>query len=135
MTKPGELLIFVVDDERVIATTLVAILRNSGFRAECFIDPLEALRAAEAGCPDLVISDVVMPQMTGIELGVQIRARFPNCRVLLFSGQAVTEDLLKDAHTKGHDFDILAKPVHPTDLLNAIRSTSPAEPEGHGDTA
>lgn len=40
------------------------------------------------------------------------------CRVLLFSGQAATVDLLADAVEKGHTFDILPKPVHPTEMLD-----------------
>lgn len=115
-------LVYVVDDEKVIAITLAAILRNSGFRAEAYVDPLEALKAAEAGGPDLMITDVVMPGMTGIELGIQFRTLYPDCRILLFSGQAVTGEMLEDARNDGHEFDILPKPIHPSDLLAAIKT-------------
>jgi DNA-binding response OmpR family regulator len=60
---------------------------------------------------------VVMPGMSGIDLAVEIKDRFPACRVLLFSGQAATSDLLATARGRGHDFDVLPKPVHPKDLL------------------
>jgi CheY-like chemotaxis protein len=71
--------------------------------------------------PDLVISDVVMPDMDGIEAAIQIRRFLPSCKILLFSGQAVTADLLENARARGHDFEILAKPVHPQDLLAKLR--------------
>jgi hypothetical protein len=45
----------------------------------------------------------------------------PNCKILLFSGQATTADLLEKARLEGHEFEILAKPVHPTDLLAKLR--------------
>lgn len=114
--------VFVVDDERVIAFTLATILTQSGFAATAFTNPLEALQAAQVDCPDLLISDVVMPELSGIDLAIQTRALCPACKVLLFSGQAATADLLDVARKNGHSFELLSKPVHPTDLLAAIRN-------------
>ena len=50
----------------------------------------------------------------------------PDCKVLLFSGQAETCDLLKEARIRGYDFEILAKPVHPADLLARLRNPAGA---------
>jgi CheY-like chemotaxis protein len=106
-----------VDDEPVIASTLAAILQMNGFSAKFFTCPLEALTAARSKAPDLLISDVVMPGISGIELAIRMRAQYPTCKILLFSGQAATMDLLEDARGQGHDFDLLLKPVPPTELL------------------
>jgi CheY-like chemotaxis protein len=111
----------VVDDEQVIAQSLAVILRQSGFSAEAFMNPLEALAEAASMAPDLLISDVMMPEMSGVELAIKLRAFHPDCKVLLFSGQAATADLLRAAREQGHDFELLLKPVHPTDLLAAIK--------------
>jgi CheY-like chemotaxis protein len=116
-----QLSIVVVDDEQIIATTLTLILQNSGYLAQAFFNPLQALAAARLEAPDLVISDVVMPQLTGVELAIQIRAMWPSCKVILLSGQAQTGDLLSVAREQGHDFNLLPKPVHPVDLLRYIR--------------
>jgi DNA-binding response OmpR family regulator len=117
--------VFVVDDERLIAQTLKMILSQSGFAASAFEDPYKALEAAATGpVPDLLISDVVMPGMSGIDLGVQFRKDYPTCKVLLFSGQAATADMLATAKSQGHEFEVLAKPVHPSDLLAKLRSLS-----------
>lgn len=62
-----------------------------------------------------------MPDMDGIEAAIHIRAFLPECKILLFSGQAATADLLENARARGHEFEILAKPVHPQDLLAKIR--------------
>jgi CheY-like chemotaxis protein len=109
--------IFVVDDEAVIASTLVAILQRNGFSAKFFTCPREALNAARSQAPDLLISDVAMPGISGVDLAIQMRAQYPTCKILLFSGQAATVDLLEDARAQGHDFDLLLKPVAPTELL------------------
>jgi DNA-binding NtrC family response regulator len=68
-----------------------------------------------------LITDVVMPGMSGVELAVHFRKAHPQCKVLLFSGQARTVDLLEGAKKQGYNFEVLAKPVHPTDLLKKVR--------------
>ena len=113
-------LVFVVDDEWIIASTLAAILRANGYEAMFFTQPLAALEAARSEAPYMLISDVLMPRMSGVELAIQLRDIYPNCKVLLFSGQAATVDLLHAARERGHDFELLIKPVHPTELLKRI---------------
>jgi DNA-binding response OmpR family regulator len=130
--------VFVVDDEPVIASTLAAILQMNGFSAKFFTCPLEALTAARLKAPDLLISDVAMPGISGVDLAVQMRAQYPTCKILLFSGQTATLDLLEGARAQGHDFALLLKPVHPTELLFevgkvingtvAIYAVQPAKP-------
>jgi YesN/AraC family two-component response regulator len=66
---------------------------------------MSAMKCALTTPPDLVISDVVMPQMTGIELAIATTQAIPKCKVLLFSGQASTLDLLREAREGGHDFE------------------------------
>jgi FixJ family two-component response regulator len=125
-TKP---LAYVVDDEATIAATLGIILNSSGFEAVAFTQPLEALRAAESRCPDFLVTDVSMPLLNGIELGIQFKAIFPRCRVLLFSGALSTSPLLAGAKERGHDFAILAKPVHPKELLDTLNRMNDSEAE------
>lgn len=114
--------VYVVDDENVIAATLATILKQSGFDAIAFTDPLEALTSAKESAPDLLISDVIMPQMTGVDLAIHIQKVAPACKVLLFSGRAATADLLQKAKQDGYDFVLLAKPVHPADLLSVLHT-------------
>ena len=113
--------VFVVDDEVVIAETLAIILNQAGFQASAFDHPEKAIAALAELSPSLLISDVMMPGMTGIQLAIHFRKAQPECKVLLFSGQASTANLLEKARAQGYDFDILSKPVHPADLLAKLR--------------
>jgi DNA-binding NtrC family response regulator len=108
--------IFIVNDKPVIASSLAAILRMNGFSARFFTCPLEALAAARSESPDLVILDVAMPGIYGIDLAIQMRAQYPNCKILLFSGQVSTLDLPEHARAQGYDFRLLQKPVRPTEF-------------------
>ena len=58
--------------------------------------------------------------MSGIDLAIALTKLIPACKVLLFSGQAATIDLLAKAREDGHEFTTLTKPVHPTDMLRRI---------------
>jgi CheY-like chemotaxis protein len=113
--------VLVVDDEQMIADTLAIILNQSGYDAVAVYTGAAAVESARANKPDLIISDVIMPDMNGIEAVIKILEFLPGCKVLLFSGQAATADLLEMARNQGHEFEILAKPVHPQDLLAKLR--------------
>jgi len=116
--------VLVVDDERVIADTLSMILNQSGFDARAAYSGERALELANTFAPDMLISDVIMADLNGIDAAIQIRALLPKVKILLFSGQAATADLLEKARTRGYEFEILAKPVHPQDLLTKLRGQS-----------
>ena len=118
--------VLVVDDEFIIASTLATILQRNGFDAVFFTEPLEVLKDAEKTTPDLLISDVMMPRITGVDLAMLMRKRYPGCKVLLFSGQAATADLLEAARGKGHNFEVLTKPIHPAEFLRKIKSVTDA---------
>lgn len=112
--------VLVVDDEHSIAETLSIILAKSGYETAVAHDGREAVAKARSWRPDAVVSDVVMPVMDGIEAAIQILDFLPACKIVLLSGQAVTSGLVKHAALKGHYFEVMAKPVHPTELLREL---------------
>ena len=87
-----------------------------------FLSGQEAVDSRFKLRPDMLITDVIMPGMNGIEAAIITKTKLPQCKILLFSGQAATTDLLEKARAQGHGFDILAKPIHPTDLIEKIRT-------------
>ncbi len=112
--------VLVVDDEAVLADTLAIILRTAGYGAAVAYSAADALELVTKEPPDLVISDVVMPGMNGIELAVRLGAAHPRCMVLLISGNANVDNLLETASRQGYSFELLAKPFHPKQLLARI---------------
>ncbi len=114
--------VLVADDERVIADTLAMILNQSGFEARAVYSGERALELAPSFEPNMLISDVIMADLNGIDAAIRIREILPEIKILLFSGQAATADLLEKARAQGYEFEILAKPVHPQDLLSRLRA-------------
>ena len=117
----GRLRVLIVDDERLIADTLTAILNEHDFDAVGVYSGEEAMEAARTMQPDVVLSDVLMPRMSGIDLGIKLRGEFPETSIFLFSGQAATAELLHKAQADGHRFELLPKPIHPEHLMARLR--------------
>src|SRR5215469_8635745 len=113
--------ILVVDDEKVIADTIVQILNRNGFIAEAAYGGEEAIEKATRRCPELVLSDVLMPQVDGVEAAIAIREHCPEARIILFSGQSATVEILARARDRGHTFELLPKAIHPTQLIKYLR--------------
>jgi DNA-binding NtrC family response regulator len=120
--------IVVVDDEQCIADTLALIFRSSGYDAAAYYDGRSALEACRFSHPDLLLTDVTMPGISGIELAILIRRLCPGCRILLFSGLSGNFERVQQAERDGHYFEILEKPVHPTDLLRKVAAAFNEEP-------
>jgi CheY-like chemotaxis protein len=114
--------VLVVDDEGLIADTLTLLLSGNGYVATAAYDGGSALEQARSLKPDLIISDVMMPGMNGVELAIQVRQFLPSCKVLLFSGQVTTARMLQDIAAQGYSFEILEKPVPMEDLLSKLKS-------------
>ena len=115
--------VLIVDDEPIIADTLVDILRGEGHESFAVSNGESAIKWVELLHPDVVVSDVIMPGMNGVEAAKRILSLCPECRIILFSGQAASVDLLEKARHEGFEFEVLAKPINPTLLLKAIDST------------
>ena len=112
--------ILVVDDERIIADTLATILRSSGYDCRTAYDGTQALDLVDVFEPNLVISDVAMPNLTGVELYHQLKAK-PNApAVMLLSGNVHVLELLRKEKQSGHRLEVIAKPIPPPQLLATV---------------
>jgi DNA-binding response OmpR family regulator len=115
-TGDGTRAILVVDDERILADMLASILDRSGYTSTAVYSASEALVALKMR-PDLIISDVMMPEMDGVKLAVQVSKLHPEIKILLISGHAGTEEIVK---ASGLSLDFLAKPFTPIELLARV---------------
>ena len=114
--------ILVVDDERLLADTTASILRRAGFATRTAYDGFEALENMSTFRPDYILTDIMMPSMNGVELAIAIVKMYPRTKILLFSGQAGIAEILEESRSKGFEFPLLAKPVHPSKLIEGIKN-------------
>ena len=112
--------VLIVDDEHVIADTLKLIFANAGMEAMAVYSAEQAIALMMQWTPHSAILDVHLPGMSGIDLAIHMQAKYPRCGLTLFSGHIATADLLERAEKDGYHFDVLAKPVHPADLLRRV---------------
>lgn len=124
--RPPATYVLVIDDEPVIADTLVHILRNAGFAALAAYDGQSALESAKVAPPQVVIADVGLGRMNGVDVAMAIEDSVPDAKALLLSAGADFVDLSR-ARALGHDFPMLAKPVSPNQLLDMVRHLAPVE--------
>ncbi len=109
--------ILIVDDEQWTSDTLATIFTIAGYDARATYSAEQAIEIMRDWQPSLVILDVVLPKMSGIDLAIDLAGRAPSCQILLFSGNPNTSQLARAAAQSGHPFDILEKPVHPEFML------------------
>lgn len=112
--------ILVVDDETIIADTFSMILNMNGARAHAVYSAEAALEIAQELKPDILISDIVMGHMSGVELAMRLSTELPTCRLILISGQSANSDLPAETANKGYRFEFLEKPITPQRLLSHI---------------
>jgi DNA-binding response OmpR family regulator len=114
--------ILVVEDEPSIADTLGIILSTRGYQSPVAYSAENAIEVIANWSPDLAIVDVMLPGMNGIDFSIIVKSNYPDCRILLFSGEPDTAALLQDAYKKGHHFEILPKPLHPDFILERVEA-------------
>ena len=120
-TQEKKVRVLVVDDDPMVADTSAKVLDVFGYECYAAYTPADALACAESFIPDVVLSDVMMPGMNGVELCMQIKRLLPACRILLFSGHVpLAHSLMEDANKHGYNFELLAKPLRPEDLAAKI---------------
>jgi DNA-binding NtrC family response regulator len=112
--------VLVVDDDGAMAELCADVARDYGHTASCAPSATEALSALETGEYDLVVSDVRMPQVDGIELIGQIRARDPEIAVIAMTAFGSIDTAVRAVRAGAWDY--LAKPFQPADLALRVES-------------
>ena len=108
--------ILLVDDDPAVRLTLGKALRRGGYDVDEAADGEEALASVERACPDLLVSDLVIPPPNGQQLAALCREQCPEIPLIFISGYS--EDELHDLDIKQVVF--LPKPIEPAELLKAV---------------
>jgi DNA-binding NtrC family response regulator len=115
MKRPTVLLI---DDEPIVGQRLKGTLEKLGCEVDVFQDPVKALdRIREKGF-DIIVTDVMMPDVNGIQILEAAKAVNTDAKVIVITGFA-TSDLARECMEKGA-FDMIAKPFKPSDLRSLV---------------
>jgi CheY-like chemotaxis protein len=124
--------ILVVEDEAVVLFTLELILRQQGYDVQGARDGTEALASAEQFQPEILLCDIHLPDIDGIQVALNVKKLLPQCRVVLLSGEISSAELLDDANRLGYHFEVLAKPTDPQQLLRTLAQPAalPRDPGG-----
>lgn len=118
----GDETVLVVEDEKPVRDLLCRVLEGHGYTVVVAQNPGEALLISEENGReiDLVVTDVVMPHLSGHKLAKRLRGNAPELRVLLISGHP--EELVLDPSLAGAGYGFLQKPFDPEQLLKAARA-------------
>ncbi len=115
--------VLVVNKEPDIADAVSEILNQHGYAAIVAYNGEDALETAFLIPPQLVIADIGLPGISGIEVATVLKRELPDCKVLLLSGHQDHSDKLASAKSAGHKFELVGKPVHPPDLLAQVSAS------------
>ncbi|HZY74511.1 MAG TPA: response regulator [Edaphobacter sp.] len=110
--------VLVVDDDRLVADTLTLIFVKSGFQAQTAYSADQALEAARAFNPHLLLCDVTMPGRDGLALVCDVTRELPCCRIIVLTGfYSNLKNVREQSNRLARPVGILTKPCQPVDLL------------------
>lgn len=112
--------ILLVDDDLVLITIIAKHLTDAGFNVTSAIDAKVAFEKLETILPDLIITDILMPLTSGLDLIGRIRSIYGNKIPILVLSAIEEEDTIMEAFNLGAE-DFLCKPVKPTELLLRVK--------------
>lgn len=114
----------VIDDEPIVIKRLKPALEKSGYEVEVFISSREAMKRFDEAQFDIVVTDVRMDEIDGIEVLNHITDKSPATKVIIITGYATIE-MAREALAKGA-FDFIAKPFKPNELRAVIEKAAHA---------
>lgn len=111
--------ILILDDEPIVGERLKKLLEKDGYEVESFVEPMTALQRLEEKPFDIVVSDIRMRDMDGIEVMNAVRQKSARIKVILITGYATLE-LARESLTKGA-YDFIAKPFKSSEIRSTIQ--------------
>ncbi len=116
--------ILLLDDEPIVGKRLKPALAKIGCEVEVFENPIAALERIDQKAFDIVVTDIRMDEMDGMQILDHVLAKYPETKVIMITGYAMIA-LAREAMEKGA-FDFIAKPFKPDDLRRVIAKAADA---------
>ena len=116
--------VLLIDDEPIVGKRLQPALAKVGCNVEIFTDPREAVSRLDEKQFDIVVADIRMEEIYGIEILERVTGKYPRTKVIMITGYATLE-MAREAQAKGA-FDFIAKPFKPADLREVIAKAAEA---------
>ena len=114
--------VLIVDDEVSLRVTLCKFLGNEGYDVSSASNTQEAFRVYETFHPDVVVTDIVMPNSNGIDLMAQLRHHSKDIQIIIMTGEPTVETAVKAVQIGASDY--ISKPIHKDDFLNIVRKAA-----------
>jgi DNA-binding NtrC family response regulator len=119
--------IFIVDELNAYST-LAVTLRGRDFAVTEFTDAMNAQKAARPMAPDILISELAMSPISGIDLAIRFQKCCPNCKVLLLTCRLDSAELLEIAHRDGLQVELIPKTVDPKVMIQKVLEMTKGTP-------
>jgi response regulator NasT len=120
MSGNAKPLLMVLDDDNAIRQTWTIIFRQHGYEVVPVDRGAAAIEATHLRAPDLLLADIHLPDMSGIEVARRVHQIAPACHILFISGDSGSSGALDEARAQGISFEVLPKPISPADLIRRI---------------
>ena len=124
MTRPR---ILVIDDEEIVRISCKKCLTAEGYDTDTASNGIEGIRLAQATKYDLVLTDLKMPEMDGMEFIVKAKESQPDTRVIMITGYGTMEHAVKAMRLGAYNF--IEKPFTPDALIAAVKEALGAKRE------
>ena len=112
--------ILLIEDDKIIINILDFLLKKEGFETHIATDGIQGIEKIETVLPDLIISDIMMPFKSGLEITLFSKTNYPNIPIIMISSLGKEDQTVVEVSNLGVD-DFIAKPFDPTEFVKKVK--------------
>ncbi|ESU28440.1 response regulator receiver protein [Flavobacterium limnosediminis JC2902] len=112
--------IVIIEDDKIIINILDFLLKKEGFETHIAKDGIEGIEKISALRPDLIISDIMMPYKSGLEITLFAKTNYPEIPIIMISALGKEDQTVIEVSKLGVD-DFIAKPFDPKELIEKVK--------------